>query len=77
MFESMSCTHTAGRDILCQDMESKSLAKDDFYFLSYALRFNFLINQMNLSKCFVTDDDVRLLASSLEFNIVLSALIMR
>ena len=59
------------------DMESKSLMKDDFYFLAYAMRFNFLIYKLNLSKCFVTDEDVELLASNLELNVVLSTLILR
>ena len=56
------------------NLASKSLQKDDFYFLAFALRFNHPLRAISLSRCFVTDADAAELARALSRNYVLTAL---
>ena len=58
----------AGHEQYKLDMTGKTLVKDDFYFLCYALKFNFMIKSLDLSKCFVTDKDMHDICDNLEMN---------
>jgi hypothetical protein len=58
----------AGHEQYKLDMTGKTLMKDDFYFLCYALRFNYMIKSLDLSKCFVTDRDMIDICENMEMN---------
>ena len=67
----------AGHQQYKLDLSGKTLVKDDFYFLGYALRFNFEIESLDLSKCFVTDKDMIDICQQMQLNICTKELSVR
>jgi len=67
----------AGHERYVLELSTKTLMQDDFYFLAHALRFNFLLQSIDLSTCFVTDLEMQMLCDSMKSNICTTSLLLR